>query len=231
MRHVRSALTSFLLAVLVAVAVAGCGRDGAAPAGTGAEPAATPSTAPGAGKRAADARLGPDAAEAAALAFMRELGMRDPTAGSFRATGAATGEVTIHPRREDGRPLERPTTWVALHRYANGWVVTGARARNAIEVERPVAFARIGTPVTVSGRSSAYEGTVHVSVLEDRRGPDRVLGKGFVNGGAAELAPFSGRIAFGAPSAEAGWLVFSGDSGGDGGIFDATAVRIRFAGH
>jgi hypothetical protein len=85
--------------------------------------------------------------------------------------------------------------------------------------------------VTVSGRSSAYEGTVHVSVLEDRRGPDRVLGKGFVNGGAAELAPFSGRIAFGAPSAEAGWLVFSGGSGGDGGIFDATAVRIRFAGH
>jgi hypothetical protein len=40
-----------------------------------------------------------------------------------------------------------------------------------------------------------------------------------------------GRIAFGPPSAEAGWLVFSGDSGGDGGIFDATAVRIRFAGH
>jgi hypothetical protein len=110
-------------------------------------------------------------------------------------------------------------------------LAAGARARNAIEVERPVAFARIGTPVTVSGRSSAYEGTVHVSVLEDRRGPDRVLGKGFVNGGAAELAPFSGRIAFGAPSAEAGWLVFSGDSGGDGGIFDATAVRIRFAGH
>jgi hypothetical protein len=66
-------------------------------------------------------------------------------------------------------------------------------------------------------------------VLEDRRGPDRVLGKGFVNGGAAELAPFSGRIAFGAPSAEAGWLVFSGDSGG-GGILDATAVRVRFAG-
>ena len=26
-----------------------------------------------------------------------------------------------------------------------------------------------------------------------------------------------GRIAFGAPSAEAGWLVFSGDSGGDDG--------------
>jgi hypothetical protein len=53
-----------------------------------------------------------------------------------------------------------------------------------------------------------------------------VLGKGFVNGGAAGLAPFSGRIAFGAPSAEAGWLVFSGS---DGGVLDATAVRIRFA--
>jgi hypothetical protein len=42
-------------------------------------------------------------------------------------------------------------------------------------------------------------------------------------------APFSGRVAFSAPSAEAGWLVLSGDGGSDGGIVDATAVRIRFA--
>jgi hypothetical protein len=155
--------------------------------------------------------------------------MRDPVAGSFRTTGSATGEVTIHPRREDGRPLDRPTTWVQLHRYTNGWVVTGARARNAIEVERPLAFARISSPVTVSGLASAYEGTVNVAVMEDRGGADRVLGKGFVTGGAVELAPFSGRIAFVAPSADAGWLVFSGGTGVDDGIFDATAVRIRFA--
>jgi hypothetical protein len=66
-------------------------------------------------------------------------------------------------------------------------------------------------------------------LLEDRRGPDRVLGKGLVTGGAAELAPFSGRVAFSTSSAEAGWLVLSGDGGSDGGIVDATAVRIRFA--
>ncbi|HET6750935.1 MAG TPA: hypothetical protein VFL71_16935 [Actinomycetes bacterium] len=112
MRHVRSALTSFLLAVLVAVAVAGCGRDGAAPAGTGAEPAATPSTAPGAGKRAADARLGPDAAEAAALAFMRELGMRDPTAGSFRATVPPPGRSpSTRAARTAARWSGRPPGW------------------------------------------------------------------------------------------------------------------------
>jgi hypothetical protein len=39
----------------------------------------------------------------------------------------------------------------------------------------------------------------------------------------------SGRVAFSAPSAEAGWLALSGDGGSDGGIVDATAVRIRFA--
>jgi hypothetical protein len=227
MRLVRRILPAFVLAVLV-LGAAGCGRDHGVPAPAGEEPAVATPTTPAPTSPAA-AKPGPGAAKAAALAFMGELGMRDPVAGSFRATGSATGEVTIHPRREDGRPLDRPTTWVQLHRYTNGWVVTGARARNAIEVEQPRAFARISSPVTVSGLANAYEGTVLVAVLEDRRGPDRVLGKGFVTGGAVELAPFSGRIAFGAPSADAGWLVFSGGTGVDDGIFDATAVRVRFA--
>jgi hypothetical protein len=168
-------------------------------------------------------------AKAAAVAFLRELGMLDPVAATYRRTGAVTAEVGIHPRAgEGGRLLDQITTQVQLHRYTNGWVATGAQAVNTIEVFHPLAFSRIQSPVTVSGLSTAYEGTVHVTVTEDRRGADRVLGKGFVNGGATELAPFSGPIQFTRPSGDAGWVVFTPDSGADLGIFSATAVRVRF---
>jgi hypothetical protein len=169
------------------------------------------------------------AAKAAAAVFLRDLGMRDPVAATYRATGDVTAEVGIHPRAgESGRPLDKVTTLVQLRRYTGGWVVTGARASNAIEVAEPLAFARVLSPLTVSGLSNAYEGTVHVTVTEDRRGADRVLGKGFVNGGATELAPFRGPISFQRPAGDAGWVVFSGDTGADTGIMSATAVRIRF---
>ena len=80
----------------------------------------------------------------------------------------------------------------------------------------------------VSGMSVAYEGTVHVTVTEDRRGANRVLGKGFVTGGADSLGPFSGQVTFTRPTGDAGWVVFTPDSGADLGVFTATAVRVRF---
>ena len=170
------------------------------------------------------------AAKAAAVSFLRELGMRDPVAATYRKTGDATAEVGLHPRAgEGGRKFDKVTTLVRLHRYTNGWVPTGAEAVDTIEVDQPLPFSRIESPVAVSGRSVAYEGTVHVSVLQDRRGPDRVLGKGFVNGGGTELAPFSGAIRFADPTnGIPGWVVFSGDTGADTGIISATAVRVRF---
>jgi hypothetical protein len=99
---------------------------------------------------------------------------------------------------------------------------------DTIEVEQPLPFSRISSPVPVSGMSVAYEGTVHVTVTEDRRGADRVLGKGFVTGGADSLGPFSGQVTFTRPTGDAGWVVFTPDSGADLGVFTATAVRVRF---
>jgi Immunoglobulin-like domain of bacterial spore germination len=170
------------------------------------------------------------AAKAAAAAFMRDLGMRDPVAATYRKTGAATAEVGIRPRSGEDLQLDRVTTLVQLHRYTNGWLATGAKAVNTIEVDQPLPFTRIASPVTVSGQSVTYEGTVHVTVTEDRRGADRVLGRSFVNGGGTELAPFSGSIRFATPTPgiDAGWVVFSGDTGADTGIIEATAVRVRF---
>ena len=157
--------------------------------------------------------------------------MRDPVAATYRGTGAATAEVGLHPKAgEGGRLFETVTTLVQLHRYSNGWVPTGAKAVDSIEVAQPLPFARILSPLTVSGLSVAYEGTVHVTVTQDRRGADRVLGKGFVNGGGAELAPFKGQITFATPTpgVDAGWVVFSGDTAAGSGIIEATAVRVRF---
>jgi hypothetical protein len=170
------------------------------------------------------------AAKAAAVTFLRELGMRDPVAASYRRTGSATAEVGLHPKAgEGGRLFDRVTTLVQLHRYTNGWVPTGAKAAD-IEVAQPLPFARIQSPLSVSGQSVSYEGTVHVTVTQDRRGPDRVLGKGFVNGGGSELSPFVGQIRFATPTpgVDAGWVVFSGDTGAGPGIIEASAVRVRF---
>jgi Immunoglobulin-like domain of bacterial spore germination len=190
------------------------------------DPAPTPTTRPPVRDEQAA-----QAAKAAAVAFLRELGMRDPVAATYRRTGAVTAEVGLHPTAgEGGRPFERVTTLVQLRRYTNGWVPTGAKAAGTIEVAQPLPFTRILSPLTVSGLSMAYEGTVHVTVTQDRRGPDRVLGKGFVNGGGTELAPFMGTIDFTrpVPGVDAGWVVFSGDTAAGTGIIEATAVRVRF---
>jgi hypothetical protein len=232
-----------VLAVVVGVATAFVvGRDNpaqpaavASPATTSVTPATGNKTTPDKGTDPAPPPTPrppvdqPDrAAKAAAVAFMRELGMRDPVAASYRKTGAATAEVGLHPRAgEGGRLLDTITTKVQLHRYTNGWVATGARA-DTIEVEQPLPFSRISSPLPVSGMSVAYEGTVHVTVTEDRRGADRVLGKGFVTGGADSLGPFSGQVTFTRPTGDAGWVVFTPDSGADLGVFTATAVRVRF---
>src|SRR5215218_469012 len=239
--QIRLAAVAGVLAVAIGVATAlVVGRDGASPAAPAAAADTTTSTIAVASDPAPKPKPNPApkppvdrdarAAKAAAISFLRELGMRDPVAATYRKTGAATAEVGLHPRAGEGdRKSDQVTTQVRLHRYAYGWVPTGAEAVDTIEVDQPLPFSRIQSPVTVSGLSVAYEGTVHVSVLQDRRGPDRVLGKGVVNGGGTELAPFSGSIRFADPTnGIAGWVVFSGDTGADTGIMSATAVRVRF---
>lgn len=231
MRPIRPLLA---VAVLAAVALAGCGRGGSSNQGggpattTGAGPTATTaaSTAPG-------AKQGPEAAVAAARDFLhREVGMGELLAGRFEATGSDTGEVGFRLKfGEGGRPMPAgaPRTVVRLQRYRDGWAVLGTSSSN-IRVSDPVRFERISSPVTVTGKASAFEGTVQVQVTEDRAGKDRALGHGVVTGsGTAELGPFSGRIGFSRPTAGAGWLLFTTESEADGvGVLEATAVRIRF---
>jgi Immunoglobulin-like domain of bacterial spore germination len=243
--QIRLVAAGGVLAVAIGVATAFVvGRDGASPASPAAIADTTtsttvavvtnpsPTTKPKPGptpKPPADRDA--QAAKAAAVTFLRELGMPDPVAATYHRSGEVIAQVGLHPRSGEGdRKFDQVTTVVDLHRYADGWVPTGAQAVDAIEVDQPLPYSRIESPVTVSGLSVSYEGTVHVSVLEDRRGPDRLLGKGVVNGGGTELAPFQGSIAFRdqSPGVDAGWVVFSGDTGTGDGIVSATAVRVRF---
>ena len=239
--QIRLIAAAGVLAVAIGVATAFVvGRDGASPAAiadttsttiavaTNPPPAPKPKPNP-APKPPVDADA--KAAKAAAVTFLRELGMPDPVAATYHRSGEVSAQVGLHPRFGEGdRKFDQVTTVVDLHRYAYGWVPTAAQAVNAIEVDQPLPYSRIESPVTVSGLSVSYEGTVHVRVLEDRRGPDRLLGKGIVNGGGTELAPFQGSIAFRDQTVgvDAGWVVFSGDTGTGDGIVSATAVRIRF---
>jgi Immunoglobulin-like domain of bacterial spore germination len=178
-----------------------------------------------------------DGAKAVAVArefLARELGMTNLAATPFRLTDARTGEVGFRHRfGEGGRVLPQtgpPAVVVRLYRLPAGWWVLGVAGRS-IQVDGPVRLQRISSPLTVTGKASAYEGTVSVKVTQDRPGRDLVLGQGFVTGsGDANLGPFSGRIDFRRPTAEAGWVIFYEESSATGGgIVQATAVRVRFA--
>jgi hypothetical protein len=234
MRPIRPLLATTAVAAL-GVALAGCGRAG--PSG-GAADLATTTTAIAAGTSAAGtagpgAKPGPEAAVAAARDFLqREVGMGELVAGRFEATGTDTGQVAFRLKFGEGgspMPATAPPTVVRLQRYRDGWAVLGTSGRD-IQVSAPVRFARISSPVAVAGKASAFEGTVQVAVTEDRAGKDRTLGQGVVTGsGTAELGPFSGRVGFRKPTANAGWLLFTTESEADGvGTLEATAVRIRF---
>jgi hypothetical protein len=234
MRPIRSLLVALAVATIV---LAGCSPQddtGGATSAATTTAAGPTSTAAGAGATATT-RPGAEGAVAAGRAFLRvEVGMGELVASPFKATGADTGEVGYRLRYgEGGRPMPAgaPQTTVRLRRYTNGWAVTGTSTKNIV-VNDPVRFERIASPVAVAGRASAFEGTVQVRVTEDRAGKDHTLGDGVVTGsGTAELGPFSGRVAFGKPSAAAGWVLFYTESEADGvGILEATALRVRFAG-
>jgi Immunoglobulin-like domain of bacterial spore germination len=237
-RTTRAALAAISLA---AVVLAGCAR-GEGPDPASPEPAVAELPAPSAerpspnpGTRAPGAER-PGAAEAVATAkayLRREVGMTDVAAGPLRWTGDDTGEVTAHPRTgESGRPwpANGPVTTVSLKRLASVWYVLGVRA-SGITVAAPDPLDRVSSPVRVAGSAAAYEGTVQVTVTEDRYGKDVELGRGFVTGsGSAEPGPFSGSIAFRRPSGTTGSIIFWEEAAATGGgVVKASVVRVRFA--
>lgn len=163
-----------------------------------------------------------DAPVAVAEAFATELiGFDDPVVGEFMAGDAGSGEVEVR-NAADG-----PANTVLVRQYGDSWWVLGALSEN-IELAEPASGDEISDPVTVSGRSRAFEGVVQVSVYA--AGSTEPIGEGIVMGGAGpDMAPFSGEISFDEPGTGHGIVVLHTESARDGSVRDVVAVPVTFA--
>jgi hypothetical protein len=126
-----------------------------------------------------------------------------------------------------------PGSRMILGRSGTSFAVLGVTT-DTIVVERPAdaitpnALAVVTSPLTVSGRALAFEGNVNVRVLQVRNGAVRQLGTGHVTAGGDMRRPFTGKIAFAAPSVDIGWVLASELSAYDGAVTKVTAVRVAF---
>lgn len=157
-----------------------------------------------------------DAARSFATEFLR---FEDPQLAAFQAGDTRSGEVPLRPTA-DG-----PVTTVLVRQIGPGddWSVLGAVTEN-IDVTAPTALAEISSPVRVTGRALAFEGTVQVEVRADGGlGP---IGAGFVTGGGDVARPFEGSIPFETAGAPFGALVFFTASGENGQVWEAAAFRV-----
>ncbi len=129
-------------------------------------------------------------------------------------------------------PDPQPTMSVFLGDVDGGddgpWTVVRSDAYDIV-VDRPAAEDPISSPAQLLGVALAFEGTVNVEVREDGMVAGQSLGEGFVTGGGGPAAPFSGTIAFTAPTKPGGAVVFFERSSADGqGVLRATVVRVAF---
>jgi hypothetical protein len=158
-----------------------------------------------------------DAARTFATDFLR---FERPVVEAYRAGDARSGEVPIRPR------VSGPVTTILVRQLSGtDWSVLGATTER-IEVTGPTAGQTITSPARVTGRAHAFEGNVEVAVRADGRAEP--LGKGFVTGGGDEMRPFEGSIAFSAPTARFGAMVFFTTSAENGQVWEATVVRVAF---
>jgi|GEM_PF-3598629 len=177
-------------------------------------------------------------AETAKAFGARYLGMVNPAA--FGApTPSAGGRVEVKLGRttgEGGTPIVDPQPSISvllLSGNADGdqgpWTVVAATSPQIV-VSAPAALDRVSSPVTLRGQATAFEGTVNVEIRQDGMVAGSSLGQGVVTGrGDGVLGPFTGDIAFEAPSKPAGAIVFKEISAADGvGVVRATVVRVAF---
>ena len=173
----------------------------------------------------------PDAAAGAAIAFLRSvLGMDERVAG--RSTQSDDGTVTVPVRLasagEGGDLDSLPVTVVSLRPEGDGWVPTSA-STDQVQLATPEPNATVSSPLALSGKANAFEGSVQVQVRQGRDPAGPVVGESVVQGsGTDELGPFSGQVDFsGAPGQ--GWLTLFVPSESDGQVLQATVVPVPLA--
>jgi Immunoglobulin-like domain of bacterial spore germination len=155
---------------------------------------------------------------------VKYLGFVDPVVGAFMQGDSRSGEVVIRPSSTG------PETIVMVRKLApdETWWVLGATTAN-LRLQAPTWNASIASPVTVSGRSTAFEATVNVEIRQD--GTRTPLASNTVMGGSmGQIGPFSKAVSFSKPTAERGAIILKTLSAKDGNIAEATVLRIQFTG-
>ena len=150
------------------------------------------------------------------------VGFTGAVVGDFAPGDARSGEVPI-------RPTDGSTVTTVIVRQLDGahWWVLGASSPNLV-LESPAAGAAITSPVTLRGRSTAFEAQIRTEVRQDGTAPP--LGTGTAMGGSmGEMGPFTDVLSFTPPSAPRGAIILSTRSMKDGTLAEATVVRIAFA--
>jgi hypothetical protein len=165
-----------------------------------------------------------ETAVAVAAAFATQyVGFTDAIVGAFEPGDARSGEVPV--RTTDGGVV---TTVIVRQLDGVHWWVLGASSPNLV-LESPTAGTAITSPVTLRGRSTAFEAQIRTEVRQDGAQPP--IGEGTAMGGSmGEMGPFTDVLSFTAPSALRGAIMLSTRSMKDGTIAEATVVRIAFAG-
>lgn len=160
----------------------------------------------------------PTDAVATARAFLERVG--DLRGASFGVDEPDTDELTV----SAARGLR--TTEVSLRRLGSGerWTVTAVRA-SGLELD-PLDAAE--SPIPVSGRATAFEGTVAIRVV-DRSLEPVTLGETFLTGESGELRPFSGDVAFEHGPSGLGAVVAVTQSAEDGAVEQVAAVPVRWS--
>ncbi len=164
----------------------------------------------------------PDPVEVARAFAIEYVGFVDPVIGMFQQGDSRSGEVEVRPT-DSG-----PATTVLVRQVGPGdnWSVIGC-ATASISLSDPTTMSTVESPVSLSGTSTAFEGTVQV-LMRDSSGAG-ALGEGYVTGGSmGEMGPFQSQLEFSAPTTDSGSLMLYTQSMENGAVWEASVIGIRF---
>jgi len=162
-----------------------------------------------------------DPVQAAKGFVVAYLGFVNPLVGAFIQGDGRSGEVAVRASSNG------PVTTVMVRKLApdETWFVLGASSPN-LQLASPVWNASVTSPVTLSGRSTAFEATVNVEIRQD--GSLTPLASDIVMGGSnGQMGPFSKAVSFARSSARSGAIVLKTMSPKDGKIAEASVLRVQ----
>ncbi len=171
-----------------------------------------------------------DPVEVARSFAVEYLGMLDPVVGGPSDPGPeGTVEVIVRPRGEDGQPVGAMETVVHLDPDGAPWQVLFTTSSN-IHLEGDTFRNQVASPLPITGRARAFEGTVVVDVRQAGMEAGEALGQEIVTAsGGADFGPFSSQVSFDPPTSEGfGALVLFTESALDGSTLEATVVGLNF---